>query len=208
MDIKMMNNLSYGLFVLTAKGVKDNGCITNTAMQVTVDPNRIVIAVNKQNYTHDLIIDSGVFNISIIDESAKFDLFKRFGFSSGRDTDKFANFNDFKRADNGVVYITNGVNSVISAKVVSTTDLGTHTLFLADVTDAFKVSDNASATYAYYHKNIKPKPEVIVQAVENAVNSTPEYRCTICGYVQKGEFPQNFTCPWCRHPKEDFEQIK
>ena len=211
MDNKVMNNLSYGLFVLTAKGEKDNGCIINTASQVTTSPNRIIIAVNKQNYTHDLIVKSGVFNVSIIDESANFDLFKHFGFSSGRDTDKFNNYKDCKRAENGVLYVTTGINSVICGKVVSSTDLGTHTLFLADVTDGFKLNENASATYSFYHKNIKPKPETVNPAPAESKteeNAEPIYRCTICGYIHKGEMPDDFTCLWCRHPKEDFERIQ
>ena len=129
-----MFKLSYGLFVVTARdGEKDNGCITNTVQQVTAAPNRISLAVNKANFTHDMILKSGVFNVSIISEKADFELFKRFGFASGRDTDKFAGYGAAERAENGVLYVTEGTNSVLSAQVVQTVDLGTHTLFIADV---------------------------------------------------------------------------
>ncbi len=197
-----MNNLSYGLFVLTAAGDKDNGCIINTACQVTTSPKRITIAVNKDNYTCAQILQTGVFNLSVLSESVKFDTFERFGFASGRDTDKFADYTACKRADNGVLYITESVNTVICSKVVSSTDLGTHILFLADVTEATVVSDEASVTYAFYHANVKPKP-----AAAKAQSDQPVYRCTICGYEHKGELPDDFVCPLCRHPKEDFVRV-
>ena len=131
MDNKVMYSLSYGLFVLSARrGDKDNGCITNTAIQVTTDPNRIVVAINKSNYTHDMVLETGRFTLSILSEEAGFDLFQRFGFQSGRDTDKFAGFEAHVRKDaDGIPYVTQGVNAWMSCKVVSATDLGTHTLF-------------------------------------------------------------------------------
>jgi len=197
-----MFKLSYGLFVVTARdGDKDNGCITNTVQQVTTTPNRISLAVNKQNFTHDMIVKTGVFNVSIISEAAKFDLFKHFGFASGRDTDKFADFADFDRAENGVTFVTKGINALICAKVVQVVDLGTHTLFIADVTEE-RILDEAtpSATYAYYFANIKPKPE-----------SQPKKKgwvCKICGYVYEGEeLPPDFVCPICLHPASDFEPL-
>ncbi len=205
MDKKAMNKLSYGLFVLTAvTGTKDNGCITNTAIQVTTDPNRIAFAVNKANLTHDMLLESKVFNISIISEKADFEVFKRFGFQSGRDVDKFEGYDKFKRSANGVTYVTEGTNSYISGTVFDTVDLGTHTLFICDVTDAEILTDDRSATYEYYHANIKPKPE--------AVGKTPDgqvvWRCTICGYEYVGEeLPDDFICPLCKHPASDFEKI-
>ncbi len=202
MDNKAMYKLSYGLFVVTAKDSKDNGCITNTAMQVTTTPNRITLAVNKANFTHDMILKTGVFNVSILSEEAKFDVFERFGFKSGRDTDKFADFGDWTRAENGVAYVTKGVNAVICAKVYDTVDLGTHTLFIADVTDAMTLSDAPSATYAYYHAHIKPKPE------EKKPAGKTVWRCKICGYEHEAEeLPDDFVCPLCKHPKEDFEKV-
>ncbi len=202
MDNKAMYKLSYGLFVVTAKDGKDNGCITNTAMQVTTTPNRITLAINKENYTHDQIASTGVFNVSILSEEATFDIFEHFGFQSGRDTDKFAGFTDWKRAENGVTYVTKGVNAVLCARVWSTVDLGTHTLFIADVTDAMALSDAPSATYAYYHAHIKPKPE------EKKPAGKTVWRCRICGYeVEADELPDDFTCPLCKHPREDFEKV-
>lgn len=205
MDKKAMYKLSYGLFVLTTKlGEKDNGCITNTAIQVTTEPNQIAFAVNKANYTHDMLLESKVFNISILSEEATFDVFKRFGFQSGRDVDKYADYDQYKVASNGITYITEGCNAFISGTVSSTVDLGTHTLFICAVTDMEVLSDAVSATYDYYQKNIKPKPE--------AVGTTPKgetiWRCTICGYEYVGEeLPDDFICPWCKHPASDFEKV-
>lgn len=197
MNMNAMYSLTYGLFVLTAKDGKDNGCIINTPAQVTTSPNRITIAVNKGNYTHDMIRRTGVFNISILDESAPFSLFRRFGFASGRDTDKLEGLS-LPRSENGVVYLTDHACAYISGSVVAEVDLGTHTLFLADVTDCEVLSDSAPVTYAYYHANIKPKP----QAQEKTV-----WVCKICGYTHEGDqLPDDFVCPWCKHGAIDFEK--
>jgi flavin reductase (DIM6/NTAB) family NADH-FMN oxidoreductase RutF len=199
MDNKAMFNLTYGLFILTAKdGSKDNGCIVNTVSQVTVEPNRIVVAVNKNNYTHDIIKKTGEFNVSILTEKSKFDTFKHWGFQSGRNVDKTEGIN-FKRAQNGIIYIAEDTNAVISAKVVSTTDLGTHTLFLADVTDCEVLSDAPSVTYTYYQKNIKPAP---------APQKKKGFVCNICGYIYEGDtLPADFICPLCKHPASDFSPL-
>ena len=136
MASKATYNLTYGLFVVTAKdGEKDNGCITNTVGQVTTSPNRITLAVNKNNFTHDMIVKTGKFNASILSQAAGNDIFKHFGFQSGREVDKFADFGDVARSENGLYYITKGTNAFISASVVESWDVGTHTLFLADVTE-------------------------------------------------------------------------
>ena len=211
MDSKAMYKLSYGLFVLTTKvGDKDNGCITNTAIQVTTDPNRIVFAVNKANYTHEMLMESKAFNISILSEDASFDTFKRFGFQSGKDVDKFADYGEpgvkgkFDRAENGITYIKDGTNAFISGTVFHTIDLGSHTLFLCDVTDMEVLSDASSATYEYYQKNIKPKPE----AVGTTSTGKTVWRCKVCGYIFEGEeLPEDFICPWCKHPASDFEKV-
>ncbi len=205
MDPKAMYRLSYGLFVVTAnRDGKDNGCITNTAQQVTTEPNQITIAVNKNNYTHDMIVDTGKFTVSVISEEADFELFKHFGFQSGRDVDKFADFTDCRRAENGTMIVTKGTNAYLSAQVVSTVDLGTHTLFIAKVTDLDVLSDAASATYDYYQKHIKPKPE----AVGKTKDGQTVWRCRICGYEYVGEeLPDDFICPICKHPKSDFEKV-
>lgn len=201
MDNKAMYKLTYGLFVLTARdGDKDNGCIINTASQVTTNPNRITIAVNKQNYTHDIIKKTGEFNVSILRENSKFATYQNFGFQSGRETDKFEKFT-FKRSDNGIVYIPEETNAFLSAKVVSEMDLGTHTLFLADVTDGQVLSEDNSVTYGYYQKNIKPAPK------KEEVKKTG-WICTICGYIYEGEeLPEDFVCPLCKHGAIDFKPL-
>lgn len=203
MNKAAMYKLSYGLFVLTAReGEKDNGCIINTATQVTSEPNRIAIAVNKSNYTHDMVMNTSKFTVSIISQEAEFDLFKHFGFQSGRDVDKFADYADCKRASNGTMLITSGTNGYISASVVSTVDLGSHTLFIADVTDGDVLSEASSATYEYYQQNIKPQPKTDTNAGKTV------WRCKICGYEYVGEeLPEDFICPLCKHPASDFEKV-
>lgn len=207
MNNKAIYKLTYGLFVLTGfvRG-KHNGCIINTAAQVTSSPNRISIAVNKSNLTHDIILETGLFNISVISEEATFRLFERFGFQTGRDVDKFEGMVGFKKADNGINYVTQGTNAYISAKVESTVDLGTHTLFIAEVTDMEVLSDAPSATYAYYQECIKPKPQAKPVAQEEKGKTV--WRCTVCGYEYEGEeLPEDFICPWCKHPASDFEKV-
>ena len=204
MNKKAMYNLSYGLFVLTARqDGKDNGCIINTAGQVTSSPNRISIAVNKDNLTHDMVKATGKFNISIISEAAQFELFQHFGFQSGRDTDKLAGWGYAERSANGVVYLTKGVNAYISATVEQAIDLGSHTLFIAAVDDMEVLDDTPSATYAYYQSNIKPKP-----AAASAPAGKTVWRCTVCGYIYEGEtLPDDYICPLCKHPASDFEKV-
>ncbi len=206
MDNKAMYKLSYGLFVCTARrGDKVNGCIINTAMQIASEPNTISVAVNKSNFTHDMIKDTGACNISVISKDADFELFKRFGFQSGRDADKFAGFDgSYKTVENGLPVVTAGTNAFFSLKVRDTVDLGSHTLFICEPTAMEVLSDTSSCTYEYYQSDIKPKPE--------AVGTTPKgetiWRCRICGYEWVGEeLPDDFICPICKHPKADFEKI-
>ncbi len=201
MDNTAMYKLSYGLYVLSAReGSKDNACIINTALQVTTSPNRISIAVNKANFTNGMIERAGVFTVSCLSQDAKFDIFRQYGFQSGRDTDKFAGL-DMPRGENGVIYIPDCTNAYISGKVVSSIDLGSHTMFIADVTDCRNLSDVPSVTYAYYQSNIKPAPQK-----EKKVKG---YRCRICGYVYEGEaLPEDFICPMCKHGAADFEKIE
>ncbi len=200
LDPKAMFTLSYGLFVLTAKeGDKDNGCIVNTVIQVTTTPNRIIAVVNKANYTHDMIMNTKEFNVSVLTTSTPFDVFKRFGFASGKDTDKFAGF-DEPRSANGIKYIPQYANAFMSGKVIETIDVGTHTIFIADVTEAKVLSEEKSVTYEYYFANIKPKPQP---------EKKKGYVCKICGYVYEGEeLPEDFVCPWCKHGAVDFEPLK
>lgn len=203
MNKKTMYKLTYGLFVLTSfQDGRDSGCIINTAVQITSEPNRISIAVNKDNFTHDLVKSSGKFNISILSENADFDTFKRFGFQSGRTVDKFENYHSCKRSENGLYYVTVGTNAYISATVEQTLDLGSHTLFIARVDDMETLSDTPSATYGYYQSNIKPKPE------KPQTGGKTVWRCSICGYIYEGaELPADFVCPVCKHPSSDFEKV-
>ena len=205
MDSKVLFNVQYGLFVLSSKSeVKDNACIINTVTQVTANPERISIAVNKLNYTHDLILASKKFTVSIISEAANFELFKHFGFQSGKNVDKFANFDKVRRTANGTLAITEGTNSFISGNVINSVDAGTHTIFIADVVDMQKFNDVPSTTYNFYQKNIKPKPAPVGKTEEGKTI----WRCTICGYEYVGEeLPADFICPLCKHPAADFEKV-
>ncbi len=211
MDNKAMYKLSYGLFVLTTKaGDRENGCITNTAIQVASEPNQISFAVNKANLTHDLVMESKKANISVISEDATFDLFKHFGFQSGRDVNKFEGFADFKRADNGIAYITKGTNAYFSIDVTQTVDLGSHTLFIGIPTDMVVLSDAPSATYAYYQTDIKPKaPAPNAAPADKLPEGVHKWRCKICGYEYVGpSLPDDFICPICKHPASDFEMVE
>ena len=202
-DPTALFKLSYGLFVVTTRdGDKDNGCITNTAIQVASNPNRIAIAVNKQNFTHELIAKTGVFNVSVLTEDASFDLFKRFGFASGRDTDKFDGFDGKKRTANGLYAVTQAVNAVFSGHVIETVDCGSHSLFVADITESEVLSSAPSVTYAYYFAHIKPK------AAPKTEEKT-KWVCKVCGYEYEGEeLPDDYVCPLCKHGKEDFEKVE
>ncbi|MGN0801116.1 MAG: flavin reductase [Candidatus Faecivicinus sp.] len=195
-----MFKLSYGLFVLTAKDGKDNGCIINTVTQITDTPKRISIAVNKANHTHDQILRTGAFNVSVLSTDATFPLFERFGFQSGRDVDKFEGFEAVSRSENGLYYVTEAANAFISGKVVQALDYGTHTVFIADVTEAKLLSNASSLTYAYYFDHVKPKPA--------SLGEQKGWVCKICGYVYEGEdLPADFICPLCKHGSEDFEKV-
>ena len=210
MDTKALFKIGYGLYILTAGvndddvqngtfNVKDNGCIINTVMQVTSDPCQIAIAVNKLNYTNQMIQTNKKFNLSVLSENAKFDTFKHFGFQSGKDVNKFENYPDAKRSPNGLLYITKNTNAFMSAYVKQEIDLGTHTMFIAQLVAAETLSDIPTVTYDFYQKNIKPKPEQTKKS---------GWRCKICGYVYEGEeLPSDFICPWCKHGADDFERI-
>lgn len=201
-DNSAMFKLSYGLFVLTAReNGKDNGCIINTAGMLTDTPKRIQIAVNKQNYTHDMILRTGEFNVSVLTEEVPFKMFQQFGFCSGRDTDKFEKVSYNERTANGLRYVPEYTNAVISGKVVSAADYGTHTLFVAEVTEAKVLSGDPSVTYQYYFDHIKPKPAPSAEKKTGWV-------CKICGYVYEGEeLPADYVCPLCKHGPEDFERL-
>lgn len=200
MDTSVMFKLGYGLYVLTAKDdAKDNGCIINTVMQVTSEPLQIAIAVNKKNYTNEMIQKTRKFNLSILSEKADFEIYKHFGYQSGREVDKFASFADAKRSPNGVLYVTKSTNAYISAYVQQEIDLGTHSLFIAQLVAAESLSDDKSATYDYYQNFIKPKKENVVKK---------GWICKICGYIYEGEnLPADYICPICKHGAIDFERL-
>ena len=199
-----MYDIQYGLFVVTTclEG-RDNGCISNTVTQVTSQPNKISITLNKANYTTGMIQQSGKFTVSIISENADFDLFKHFGFQSGKTVNKFADFTDCRRVDNGTLAITRGTNAYISAAVEQYVDLGTHILFVGLVTEMDSISEITSATYNYYQKSIKPKPDNSKKSAGKTI-----WRCVICGYEYEGEeLPADFICPLCKHPASDFVKV-
>ena len=202
-DNNAVFKLSYGLFVLTAreKG-KDNGCIINTAALLTDNPKRIQIAVNKANFTHDMIKRTGMFNVSVLDQEASFAMFKQFGFCSGRDTDKFAEVSYDCRTENGLRYIPENCNAVLSGKVVEAYDWGSHTLFIAELVEAKDLGKVPSMTYQYYFDHVKPKP-----APAGIGEQKPGWVCKICGFVYEGEeLPADYVCPLCKHGPEDFEK--
>lgn len=195
-----MFKLSYGLFVLTAEDEgKDNGCIINTCIQVAENPTVVVIAVNKDGLTHDMIAKTKKFNVSMLDESTPLSVFEHFGFQSGRTVNKFENpVYGAKKSENGVYYLSEYTNAYLSGYVTEMIDLGSHTLFIATVVKAEKFADTASLTYNYYSKNIKPAPAAQAKG----------WVCKICGYVYEGEeLPEDFICPLCKHPATDFEKI-
>lgn len=200
MDTSVMFKIGYGLYVLTAKDdAKDNGCIINTVMQVTSNPLQVAIAVNKKNYTNEMIQKTRKFNLSILSEKADFEIYKHFGYQSGREVDKFASFTEAKRSPNGVLYITKGTNAYISAYVQQEVDLGTHSLFIAQLVAAESLSDDKSATYDYYQNFVKQKQENVAKK---------GWRCKICGYIYEGEnLPVDYICPICKHGAIDFERL-
>ena len=199
MDTKALFKIGYGLYVLTAQDEKDNGCIINTVMQVTSNPLQVAIALNKKNYTNEMIQKTRKFNLSILSEKADFSIYEHFGYKSGRDTDKFATFCDVKRSPNGLLYITKGTNAYMSAYVQHEMDLGTHSLFIGQLVASENLNDDKSATYDYYQNSVKPKPENTMKK---------GWRCKICGYIYEGEdLPVDYICPICKHGAVDFEKL-
>ena len=200
MNTNALFKIGYGLYVLTANEMgKDNGCIVNTVMQVTSEPCQIAVCVNKNNYTCEMIQHTKKFNVSVLAEGSSFDVFKNFGFQSGKNADKFTNFSDVKRSPNGVLYITKDTNAFMSAYVQQEIDLGTHIMFIAQLVEAEILSDKPTVTYDYYQKNITPKPQK---------TEKKGWRCKICGYIYEEEIlPSDFICPICKHGAVDFEKV-
>lgn len=206
MDKKAIYNLSYGVFMVSTKaGEVANGCITNTCIQVASNPVRIAISVLNSNYTCDLIKESGIFAVSILDNDCTFETIKHFGFQSGRDVDKFVNITPPTDC-NDVPYLGWQSCAVISGKVVEQHDLGTHTLFIAEVVDAKVLSDKEPITYAKYQNEIKPKNNAA--SVKEDGKKIVGWRCKICNYIYEGsKLPEDYACPLCGHGADDFEPI-
>ena len=203
-DMKALYKIGYGLYVVTSHdGKRDNGLIVNTVMQVTSSPERVAVAINKSNYSHDVIRESGKMNVNTLSVDTPFKVFEAFGFRSGRDTDKFEGCSP-SRTENGLALLPRYINSYMSLRVESYIDLGSHGMFICSVTEAAVVSDAETMTYSYYHANVKPKPA----AVEKTEGGPKKYVCQICGYIHEGDMPDDFECPICKHGKEDFEEIK
>ena len=199
-DLTALFNIGYGLYVVTCNdGRKDNGLIVNTVSQVTSTPNRIAVTINKENYSHHVIRQSGVMNVNCLSVDAPFSLFERFGFVSGRNVDKFADCTP-NRSDNGLVFLPRYINSFMSLKVEQYVDLGTHGMFICSVTEARVISDKETMTYAYYHSHVKPQPET---------EGKKGFVCKICGYIYEGDtLPEDIVCPLCKHGAADFEPIQ
>ena len=198
-DLSALFNIGYGLYVVTSNdGNKDNGLIVNTVTQVTNTPNRVAVTINKQNYSHHIIKQTGIMNVNCLDVSAPFSVFQNFGFQSGRTADKFDGI-DVLRSDNGLRFLSRHINSFMSLKVESYVDLGTHGMFICSVTEARVISDKETMTYTYYQNQVKPKPETA---------GKKGYVCKICGWVYEGEeLPEDIVCPLCKHGAADFEPI-
>ncbi len=198
-DLSALFNIGYGLYVITSNdGKTDNGLIVNTVTQVTNTPNRIAVSINKDNYSHHIIKKSGIMNINCLSTDAPFSLFENFGFTSGRNTDKFNNYEKL-RSDNGLVFLPRYINSFMSLKVEQYIDLDTHGMFICSITESRVISDIETMTYTYYQDNVKPKPQV---------DGKKGFVCKICGYVYEGDtLPDDFICPLCKHGASDFEPI-
>ncbi len=199
-NMKALFNIGYGLYVVTSHdGKKDNGLIVNTVIQVTSKPERVAVTINKDNYSHDTIKETGIMNVNCLTVEAPFKVFEAFGFVSGRNVDKFADCTP-NRSENGLVVLPKYINAYMSLKVEQYIDLGTHGMFICGVTEADVISDVETMTYTYYHKNVKPKPEA---------KQKKGYVCKICGYIHEGdELPADFVCPLCKHGAIDFEPLK
>ena len=198
-DLTALFKIGYGLYVVTSNdGKKDNGLIVNTVTQVTNSPNRVAVCINKQNYSHHTIKNTGVMNVNCLSVEAPFSVFENFGFQSGRTVDKFAKCEPL-RSDNGLVFLPKYINSFMSLKVEDYVDLDTHGMFICTVTEARVISDKETMTYTYYQNNVKPKPET---------EGKKGWVCKVCGYVYEGEeLPEDYICPLCKHGAADFEPI-
>ena len=203
-DPKAMFKIGYGLYVVTTNdGTKDNGCIVNTVVQLTSTPNRVAVCINKQNYTHHIVQQTGKLNLNCLSVEAPFDLFKEYGFVSGRAVDKFAG-KKVSRSDNGLVYLDQFTNAYLSLKVEEELDLGTHGMFICSVSESRVLSSAESMTYSYYQSHVKPKPQKPAEGAEKK----KQWVCKVCGYIYDGDpLPEDFICPICKHGAADFEPL-
>lgn len=199
-DLTALFKIGYGLYVVTSNdGKKDNGLIVNTVSQVTDSPNRVAVCINKANYSHHVIKQTGVMNVNCLSTEAPFKVFETFGFQSGRNVDKFAGCEPF-RSDNGLVFLPKYINAFMSLKVEQYVDLDTHGMFICTVTEARVISNVETMTYNYYQNNVKPKPNT---------EGKKGFVCVVCGYIYEGdELPDDFICPLCKHGVADFEPIE
>ena len=199
-DMTALFKIGYGLYVVTSNdGKKDNGLIVNTVAQVSDSPKRITVTINKANYSHHIIKQTGKMNVNCLSVDTPFSVFEKFGFASGRTVDKFAG-ESVLRSDNGLVFLSKYINSFMSLTVETYVDLGSHGMFICTIDEARVISDKETMTYSYYHANVKPKPKT---------EGKKGYVCKICGYVYEGDnLPEDFICPLCKHPASDFEPIK
>ena len=199
-DLSALFNIGYGLYVVTSNdGKKDNGLIVNTVTQVTNTPNRVAVTINKENYSHHIIQQTGIMNVNCLSVDAPFKVFENFGFQSGRSVNKFADCTPL-RSDNGLAFLPRYINSFMSLKVEQYVDLGTHGMFICSVTEARVLSDKETMTYTYYQNNVKPKPQT---------EGKKGFVCKICGWIYEGdELPDDIVCPLCKHGAADFEEIK
>lgn len=198
-DLTALFNIGYGLYVVTCNdGKKDNGLIVNTVSQVTNTPNRIAVTINKDNYSHHVIRQTGKMNVNCLSTEAPFKVFETFGFQSGRNADKFAGIEPL-HSDNGLAFLPRYINSFMSLSVEQYVDLGTHGMFICTVTEARVISQTETMTYTYYQKNVKPKPET---------EGKKGFVCKVCGYIYEGDvLPDDYICPLCKHGAADFEPI-
>lgn len=198
-DNKSLFSIPYGLYLVTSSlEGKLNGLIVNTVTQITNTPNRVAVTINKATYSHRIIKETGILNVNCLTTETPFSIFKNFGFQSGVDKDKFEGIS-YSLSENGLPVLSDYVNTFISLKVTDYVDFDTHGMFICEITDSGIISDKETVTYGYYQKNIKPKPEE---------KKSKGYVCKICGYVYEGEeLPEDFICPWCKHPASDFEKL-
>ncbi len=200
-DMKALFSIGYGLYVVTSNdGKKDNGLIVNTVVQLTDNPFRVMVSINKDNYSHHIIKQTGIMNVNCLNQEAPFRIFQQFGFQSGRNADKFKDEKEILRSDNGLIFLPRYINAFFSLKVEDYKDMGTHGMFICSVTEARVINNVETMTYTYYQKNVKPKPET---------QGRKGFVCKVCGYIYEGdELPDDFVCPLCKHGAADFEPIQ